>query len=295
MLTETRRRLRVPALVALAAVAVIAVARLVLPRVRTTKVHHPYLKGGVLGFSHQGEGTEQEKNTIAAFDRASEQGCVAIELDVWATLDGKAIVSHDDDIGGVHISELTYEQLVRTGIPVPTLEEVLRRYPRHRVNIDPKSNRAVKPAVDVVSKLDAWDRVCFGAFSDWRLHRVRRLSGGRACTSMGPVAVVIAWFSCHVLGWMPRLGADAIQVCPDLRQIKDVGSVPLLRALPVLTGPFMKAAREADLKVHAWTINGDAEMHRLIDLGVDGIMTDRWGVLTDVFGEQGLPLDGSRT
>ena len=85
------------------------------------------------------------------------------------------------------------------------------RWPDARVNIDPKEDDCVEPLVALLDRLDVWDRVCIGAFSDARLKRVRRLARGRACTSMGPIAVATAWLSARG-GRMPRLGANCVQV-----------------------------------------------------------------------------------
>ena len=97
------------------------------------------------------------------------------------------------------------------GVRVPRLEELLMRWPDARVNIDPKEDDCVEPLVALLDRLDVWDRVCIGAFSDARLKRVRRLARGRACTSMGPIAVATAWLSARG-GRMPRLGANCLQV-----------------------------------------------------------------------------------
>jgi glycerophosphoryl diester phosphodiesterase len=113
------------------------------------------------------------------------------------------------------------------------------------------------------------DRVCIGSFRDERLRRVRRLAGGRVCTSMGQAAIAAAWVASRT-GRMPRLGADCVQV--PVRAGKVI----------VLDRRFVGAAHRAGLPVHVWTIDDRVEMSRLLDLGVDGIMTDRPGLLRDV-------------
>ena len=137
------------------------------------------------------------------------------------------------------------------------------------MNIDPKDDHTVEPLVALLDRLDAWERVCIGAFSDARLTRVRRLSRGRACTSMGPRAVATAWLSART-GRMPRLGADCLQV-------------PTTQGpLPLVTRRLVDAAHRAGLPVHVWTIDDPQTMRHLLDLGVDGIMTNRPRVLLDV-------------
>ena len=160
---------------------------------------------------------------------------------------------------------------------VPRLEELLLRWPQARVNIDPKADASVEPLVALIDRLGAWDRVCVGSFSDRRLRRVRALSQGRACTSMGPVAVAVAR-SLSLTGRMPRQGAQCIQVPIHSGRIR------------IVSRRFVRAAHLAALAVHVWTVNERSTMHELLDLGVDGIMTDRPRVLRDVFVERGLSL-----
>jgi glycerophosphoryl diester phosphodiesterase len=167
------------------------------------------------------------------------------------------------------------------GVGIPRLEELLVRWPEVRVNIDPKTDECVEPLVALIDRLGAWDRVGFGAFSDRRLRRVRALSRRRACTSMGPRAVAVARVAARS-GRMPRLGADCVQVPRR--------SGPL----SIVTARFVDAAHRAGLPVHVWTVNDAAAMHELLDLGVDGIMTDRPRLLRDVLAARGLGLVGDR-
>jgi glycerophosphoryl diester phosphodiesterase len=128
----------------------------------------------------------------------------------------------------------------------------------------------------VVERLGAWDRVCFGSFSDRRLRRIRQLGRGRACTSMGPRAVAVAR-AAAAFGRMPRRHADCLQVP------QRVGPVALV------TPRFVRAAHRAGLPVHVWTVNDERTMHEVLDLGVDGVMTDRPRLLLDVLRDRGLP------
>jgi glycerophosphoryl diester phosphodiesterase len=123
--------------------------------------------------------------------------------------------------------------------------------------------------VEALRRHDAFDRVCVGSFSDARIARVRALSGDRICTSMGPRAIAAAWACCRS-GWMPSQGADCVQI--PLRT----------RGVLLLTPALLRAAHRGGLKVHVWTIDAESEMERLLDMGVDGIMTDRIGTLRDV-------------
>jgi glycerophosphoryl diester phosphodiesterase len=254
---------------------------------------HPFLADPPpLLIAHRGAADDAPENTLEAFAAAVELGCRYLETDAHVTRDGVVVAFHDDRLdrvtdGGGAIGDLTIEEVERAdagfhfttadgthpfrgaGVRVPRLETVLTRWPDARVNIDPKADACVEPLVELLDRLDAWDRVCIGAFSDARLARVRDLSRGRACTSMGPRAVATARLAAAT-GRMPRLGADCLQV--PLRHGR----------IPIVTRRFVAAAHRAGLPVHVWTIDDEPTMRRLLDLGVDGIMTKRPRVLRDV-------------
>jgi glycerophosphoryl diester phosphodiesterase len=157
--------------------------------------------------------------------------------------------------------------------PVPLLEDLLGLWPEVRVNIDPKHDAAVDPLVDVLRRTKALDRVCVGAFSDRRLARIRGLLGPRLCTSMGPRQVA-------------RLMAASRGV-PAGRFTAACVQVPTRRGpVPLVTPRFLDAAHHRGLPVHVWTVNDPDEMRQLLDLGVDGIMTDAPDVLKQVMDER---------
>ena len=248
---------------------------------------HPFLADPPPpAIAHRGAAGDAPENTIEAFEEAVELGCRYLETDAHVTRDGVVVAFHDRRLDRVTdrtgaIRDRTIAEVEQAdagfrfpgfrgrGVRIPRLEEILTRWPDARVNIDPKDDHTVEPLVALLDRLDAWERVCIGAFSDARLKRVRRLSRGRACTSMGPAAVAIASLSAPS-GRMPRLGADCLQV--PTRQ----------GPLPLVTGRFVAAAHRSGLPVHVWTIDDAPTMRRLLDLGVDGIMTNRPRVLLDV-------------
>jgi glycerophosphoryl diester phosphodiesterase len=250
---------------------------------------HPFLQhDGPLAIAHRGGAEEAPENTLAAFAHAVDLGYRYLETDAHVTRDGVAVAFHDARLDRVTdrtgaIEALTIREVDAAtvgGVPearVPRMEELLTRWPLARVNIDPKSDAVVESLCALLDGLGAWDRVCLGSFSDARLQRVRALSGGRACTSMGPRATALAR-AASAAGVMPRLGADCVQV--PLR----------IGRAPVVTRRFVRAAHRAGLPVHVWTIDDEATMDALLDLGVDGIMTDRPRVLADVFARRRLRL-----
>jgi len=240
---------------------------------------HPYLQhDGIIAFAHRGGALEAPENTMKAFGYAVDLGYRYVETDAYATRDGVLLAFHDDRLDRVtdrkgQIAELGYADIRDARIggsePIPLLEELLTAWPDLRINIDPKHDGAVSPLIDLLRRLKVLDRVCIGSFSDARIARFRMAFGAAVCTSMGPREVTRFWLSKRriVLG---RFGANCIQI-------------------PVKQGPFklvdaraVRAARRHGLKLHVWTIDDEAEMRRLIALGVDGIMTDRPALLRSV-------------
>ena len=266
---------------------------------------HPFLEHpGPIAFAHRGGAGEAPENTLAAFEVAVALGYGYLETDAHLTRDGVLVAFHDprldrvtDRAGAIADLEIAEVEAADAGytfscdggggfpfrgrgIRVPRLEELLVRWSEVRINIDPKSDACVGPLAVLLDRFGAWERVCVGSFADRRLRRIRELGRGRACTSMGPRAVALARLAA-ASGVMPRQGADCIQV-------------PIWRgALPILTGRFVEAAHRAGLPVHAWTINDPATINELLDLGVDGIMTDRLRLLRDIFARRGLRLSGT--
>ena len=153
------------------------------------------------------------------------------------------------------------------------LEELLETFPDTRINIDPKAWSAVAPLAEVITGMNATDRVCVTAFSRRRTRAVKRLVGDTLCTG-GATAAVLNLLTGAPLG---RLG--------DV----DVVQVPVrVAGLEIVTPGVVRSAHRHGLHVHVWTIDDPAEMHRLLDLGVDGIMTDEPAVLREVFVQRGI-------
>jgi glycerophosphoryl diester phosphodiesterase len=171
-------------------------------------------------------------------------------------------------------SDVRRARLGSDGEGIATMEEVLAAFPEARFNIDPKQDAAVEPLVEALRRTASFDRVCVAAFSDRRLTLFRRLAGRGVCTSMGPAAVTRLRLAAYSVPVGP-FGAACVQV--PLRY----GRAPLV------DGRFLRAAHQRGLPVHVWTIDDEAEMHRLLDLGVDGIMTDRPSLLRQVLVERG--------
>ena len=264
---------------------------------------HPFLiAAGPIAIAHRGGAGEAPENTLPAFERAIELGFRYLETDVHLTADGVLVAFHDAhldrttdrtgaiaelEIGDVEVADAGYTFSPDGGrtfpfrcksVRVPRLEELLTRWPEASVNIDPKADRSVEPLVELLDHLAAWDRVCIGAFSDRRIARIRRLSRGRACTSMGPFAIAAARATATVARRMPLMRADCIQV-----PLRD-------RGIAIVTPRFVDAAHRGGIPVHVWTVNDERTMNNLLDMGVDGIMSDELRLLSDVFAARGLGL-----
>jgi glycerophosphoryl diester phosphodiesterase len=235
---------------------------------------HPYLDWpGPIAFAHRGGALEQPENTMRAFTAAVDLGYRYLETDVRATRDGVVVVFHDEDLVRLcgrpgRISELTAAEVATLRVggsePVPTLDGLLDAFPEARLNIDCKSAAAVDPLAETITRHRAIDRVCLTSFSDRRVRALRRRLGPGLCTAGGRWELV----ALKLVGL--SFGAAAAQVPP--RQF----------VITVVSGGFVRRCHRRSIGCHVWTIDEPAEMHRLLDLGVGGIMTDRPTVLRDV-------------
>ncbi len=237
---------------------------------------YPFLDAPFIAFAHRGGSAEAPENTDAAFAHAVGLGYRYLETDVHATADGVVAVIHDSDLGRVSdrsglVRELGWREVAAAVLPgdqrVPRLDELLARWPDIRFNIDAKHPTVVEPLAEVIRRAGALDRVCLTSFSDRRLAALRRLLGPGACTSLGPRGVA----ALRAASYLPRpdvlgrlwAGAAAAQV-PARSQ-----------GVPLVDRRFVAAAHAAGLAVHVWTVDDETAMDELLDLGVDGIMTDR--------------------
>ncbi|HEV2808866.1 MAG TPA: glycerophosphodiester phosphodiesterase family protein [Acidimicrobiales bacterium] len=233
---------------------------------------------GPLAFAHQGGGCEHPENTMVAFEHAVGLGYHFLETDVRATADGVLVTFHDEDLGRMtdhsgRIADLPWSVVRQAKVAglhrIPRLEEVLGTWPEIKVNIDPKHDGALAPLMDVLARTAAVGRVCVGAFSDRRVARIRRAVGPELCSSLGPLGVA-------------RLKA-ASRNLPAGRLPAACAQVPVAtRGILVTDARFVDAAHQRGMQVHVWTIDDACEMGRLLDLGVDGIMTGRPTVLKQV-------------
>jgi glycerophosphoryl diester phosphodiesterase len=221
---------------------------------------------------------------MPAFERAIGLGYTYLETDVHVTTDGVAVAFHDDDLLRTcgrpgRISELPWSEvaaaLVDGRAPIPRLDELLAAWPHARFNLDCKSDAAAEPLAVVLDRAAVLERVCVASFSDRRLRRLRHRLGPEVCTAAGSKEIA-------ALRVIRRGFGSAL-----------VAQVPVRHALPrgrhviIVDERFVARLHRRGMHVHVWTIDDPDEMRRLLDLGVDGIMTDRPAVLREVLSERG--------
>jgi len=234
-------------------------------------------------FAHRGLAVGAPENTLLAFAQALALGVSYLETDVHASADGVAIISHDPDLTRlvgreVRIDQLTSAELQKIalgeGQTFTTLAAALDAFPEARFNIDIKAMAAASPTVEVIRSARAENRVMIGSFNNARRLAVTRHLPGVATSVSSRAAVIATWAA--ALGIRPLAvwalrGSQAMQV-PE----KILGARTTSRRA-------LAAFHAAGVEVHVWTINDADTMNRLLDAGVDGIMTDRADIAVEVF------------
>ena len=226
-------------------------------------------------FAHRGLATNAPENTLLAFSAAVDLGVRYVETDVHGSSDGIAVISHDPDLtrlAGIRSSVRDYSMNQLRAIDLgrgqgfSSLAETLDAFPRTRFNIDIKSADAVQPAVDAIRAANATARVLVTSFSETRRREaVRQLPG--VATSSGARRFAAA------------LGAGKLALRRALKNVlRDVDCVQIPMSygpIRITTPPMIARLHAAGVEVHVWTINDEPTMHSLLDLGVDGLVTDR--------------------
>ena len=241
----------------------------------------PYLQhDGPLAFAHRGGGHEAPENTFAAFERAVSLGFRYLETDARLTADGDVVAFHDPTLDRLtdhrgRVSALDWAEVAAARVhgiePVPRLADVLGAWESVRFNIDPKCDEVVEPLAELVRDLGMVDRVCFGSFKARRTARLGRILGPAACRSLGPAGVARLWLRSRGVP-VPALAGAARCVQVPAR----------IEGRALVDRRFVETAHRRGLQVHVWTVDDPGHMQHLLDLGVDGLMTDRPSVLRRV-------------
>lgn len=247
---------------------------------------HPYLAGAPLFIAHRGGAGLAPENTLAAFRRAVDVWDVdMLEMDVQVTRDGRIVVLHDPTVdrtteGTGAVEDLPWAEVRELdaghrfldpegrssyrakGVGIPLFEDVLEAFPRTRINVETKTPAAAAGLVDVIRRHGAAHRVLVAVTEEATRDPIRDYEGPRGASRQQ-----IRWlWLLHRVPLLERLytpHADALQVPPSWE------------GREIVTPAFVRAAHARNLPVHVWTVDDDAEMRRLLAMGVDGIQTDR--------------------
>ena len=182
-----------------------------------------------------------------------------------------------DNLGWLHYLPKTILKEIEliNGGRVPLLCEALDSFPDLRFNIDIKTEDALENTEKIIKEIKCFSWSCLASFSSSRLNRIRKLAGPEVCTSSGQMDIFK--LICKSLGINLRINtADCAQI-----PIKQWG-------VPILTKRFLRIAKKENKLVHVWTIDNKEEMFKLIDFGVDGIMTDKPSILKQAMTERGF-------
>lgn len=247
--------------------------------------------GSVIAMAHRGGAAHPDlvglENTAQAFRHAVALGYRYLETDVHLTSGDRLIAFHDDILDRVTdgvgaVATASRDVLLGARIagshPIPMMADLLEEFPGCSFNIDLKGEGAGAALADLLDATGSHDRVCVGSFSTRRIREFRARTRGRVATSAAPaeVATFLAAPSAAVARALLRGRVPVLQV-------------PVRRGrLPIVTRRTVRRAHAAGAHVHVWTIDEPAEMESLIDLGVDGLITDRTDLLKDVLRARGL-------
>ena len=242
--------------------------------------------------AHRGGSEVAPENTMAAFRSLKGMGINYLETDVHLTADGQVVVCHDRTLertyGGVgSILERTYEEILElrndAGQTMPLLSEVLTEFPDLYLNIDAKTNEVATPLVELLLEHDAMGRTLIASFSERRLERIRRIGGPQVTTSLGVKGIVNLLLAAETMS-----NAESWRV-PGPRHHVRAAQVPVKsKGIRIVSPRFVATAHTAGLAVHVWTVNDPEIMVELIEMGVDGIITDVPMVARDVLSDMGL-------
>lgn len=247
-----------------------------------------YLDRAPLALAHRGGAAyhlnEGIENSLQAMRNAVDLGYRYVEVDVRASSDGVAFIFHDPDLSRVAgtarpLASMAASDVraatLRGGASIPTLAELLEEFGETRFNIDVKSDDVVDATLADLDAADAYNRVLVGSFDHARLQRVRAARPQLATSTSPRESMGLRWGYGPMRTLAARHGALCLQV-------------PLTyRGRTVITPEAVRRAHVQNMQVHVWTIDDAPTMTALLDVGVDGIITDRIDVLKDVLTRRG--------
>lgn len=229
-------------------------------------------------FAHRGlsQHAQLDENTLLAFQEALKHGATHIESDTQASLDGHAVLFHDEDlrrIAGIdaRVNELTLKELkgvkLSNGGTIPTFEEALEALPMARFNIDIKTKAAIEPTITAIENQRAHPRVLLSSFANPIRKKALRSLSVPTATSASQSVVVAAYLSHRFLF---GLGFGSI-----VREVHAFQIPPRIGPVNFATKSFIERLHRHETEVHFWTINSPQEAQNLLAIGADGIVSDR--------------------
>ena len=241
-----------------------------------------YQKDLFIGLSHRGNSKKFIENSFEAFNSVFHMGYKYIETDLRITLDKKIIAFHDPDLKrlfnlDLQVKDLTFNEISNLykekNCSLLTLEDALKKFPDIHFNIDLKVEEVIQDSIKLVADLNAFDRVCFASFHSSHTRKVLR-HNQNAIVSMGIKDIALFKFF--------KFNNKNIKIM----------QIPLKwKGIKVLTRNLIQNADKSNLLVHVWTINDRKTINNLIDLGVNGIITDEPELLMEIMKERDLISD----
>ena len=241
-----------------------------------------YQKDPFIGLSHRGNSKDFIENSFEAFNSVIQMGYEYIETDLRMTLDGEVIAFHDPDLKRLFnldllVKDLTFNEIANLfkekNCRLLTLEDALKEFPHVNFNIDLKVKEAIQHCVKVVADLNSFDRVCFASFHSSHTKKVLHLNQN-AIVSMSMKDVALFKFF--------KIYNKRIKVI----------QIPIKwKGIKLLTRNLMQEAYKNNLLVHVWTVNDEVTINNLIDIGVNGIITDQLELLMKTMKERNLISD----
>ncbi len=232
---------------------------------------------------------------MAAFQGAVDLGYKYLETDVHATADGVLVCFHDPVLGrtteasglvvkrtlaelgeidaGYRFDPVHHFPARGRGVAIPSLEELAKTFPDVVITVDLKAAGIEQLMTDTISRLNLTDRVIVGSFLEKRVRKFRKIAGDRVATSAGPRETARIVFGTKA-GMAPRVSADVLQV-PEFH-----------RRIHVVNERVIDIVQSQGKQIHVWTVNDLDEMARFLDLGVDGLVTDRPDLLKELLIER---------
>ena len=235
---------------------------------------------GPLAIAHRGGSALAHENSLAAFELASALGLKYLETDIRVTGDGQLVCFHDDTLervtsaaGPVRSKSLSEVRALRINgaEPIPTFDEALDAFPNQFFTVDIKDRAGIAPLVKSLQRRGVAERVCIaGAWDGWLGH-VRR--------EVPEVTTALGWRSLSALLLCAQTGMRpprALATAPFAHVPVKVGRIP------VFIERLVAMSHDIGVRVVTWTVDEPVEIRRLLDAGVDAIITDRPDVLREV-------------